>query len=164
VLPRFPPQLARCFRYDSIDQLIRYLLETMAPKAAKISVSASGTKRKRTPSGSANSNKKPKFQSDPRNVRTQATDKAFKNGELNLGAFMQAREFEIRAMEQSLGESQRMRNSRAFQQLPRELRRRTASHNVKKTPKRLRRRVAKEVSRLVGSTCHATEQQIDEGR
>lgn len=86
---------------------------------------------------------------DARTILTQASDKALnQNGELDVSAFVKAREFEIKAMEASMGESKNALSSRAFQQVPNELRRRTASHNVKKVPKRLRNRAAREVSDL----------------
>lgn len=84
---------------------------------------------------------------EARNVLTQASDKALNNnGELDVSAFVKAREFEIKAMEASMGASKKALSSRAFQQVPNELRRRTASHNVKKVPKKLRSRAVREVS------------------
>lgn len=89
---------------------------------------------------------------DARTILSQASDKALgQNGDLDVSAFVKAREFEIRAMEASMGESKNALSSRAFQQVPNELRRRTASHNVKKIPKKLRSRAAREVSHLVKS-------------
>lgn len=87
--------------------------------------------------------------SSARTILAQASDKALNhNGDLDVSAFVKAREFEINAMEASMGASKRSLTSRAFQSLPKELRRRTASHNVKKVPKRLRARAAKEVGGL----------------
>lgn len=84
---------------------------------------------------------------EARTILTQASDKALnRNGTLDVSAFVKAREFEIKAMEESMGASKRCLSSRAFQQVPNELRRRTASHNVKKVPKKLRKRAAREVS------------------
>lgn len=84
--------------------------------------------------------------SKARNILAQASDKALnKNGDLDVSAFVKAREYEIKAMEVSMGSSKTSLASRAFQQVPKDLRRRTASHNVKKVPKRLRPRAAKEV-------------------
>ncbi|KAI4126151.1 MAG: hypothetical protein LQ338_003891 [Usnochroma carphineum] len=83
---------------------------------------------------------------DARTILTQASDKALnRNGELDVSAFVKSREFEIKAMEASMGESKKALSSRAFQQVPNELRRRTASHNVKKVPKRLKSRAAREM-------------------
>lgn len=83
---------------------------------------------------------------DARTILTQASDKAVnQNGELDVSAFVKAREFEIKAMEASMGGSKKALSSRAFQQVPNELRRRTASHNAKKVPKRLRSRAVREV-------------------
>ena len=80
-----------------------------------------------------------------RAIAVQTNDKALKNGELDVSAFVKAREYEIRALESSLGNAKKALATRAFQSVPRSMRRRTASHNVKKVPKRLRARAAKEV-------------------
>ncbi|KAI4249949.1 MAG: hypothetical protein LQ352_005467 [Teloschistes flavicans] len=81
-----------------------------------------------------------------RNILAQASDKALnQNGDLDVSAFVKAREFEIRAMEASIITSKKFLSSRAFQQVPNELRRRTASHNVKKVPKKLRIRALREM-------------------
>ena len=83
-----------------------------------------------------------------RSILAQASDKALsKNGDLDVSAFVKAREFEIKAMLTSMGDSKSSLSTRAFQQVPKDLRRRAASHNVKKVPKRLRARAAKEVRR-----------------
>ncbi|KAI4218672.1 MAG: hypothetical protein L6R36_008822 [Xanthoria steineri] len=83
---------------------------------------------------------------EARTILTQASDKALnQNGTLDVSGFVKAREFEIKAMEESMGASKRSLSSRAFQQVPNELRRRTASHNVKKVPKKLRKRAAREM-------------------
>lgn len=85
-----------------------------------------------------------------RSILTQTSEKALSsNGDLDIGAFIKAREFEIRALEDSMAVSKNYGASRAFQQVPRELRRRTASHNVKRVPKRLRARAAREVCFLM---------------
>jgi ribonuclease P/MRP protein subunit POP1 len=102
-----------------------------------------------SPSGQHNNN--PRFQKraklqDARNIRTQPSDAALKDGELDLQAFLSAREFEIRALETSMRKSKAASTTRAFQKVPRGMRRRTASHNVKRVPKRLRARAAKEMA------------------
>lgn len=85
--------------------------------------------------------------SNARTVLAQTSDKALsKYGDLDVSAFVKAREYEIRALEASMGKSKKALSTRAFQQVPRNLRRRTASHNVKRVPKRLRIRAGKEVS------------------
>jgi len=87
--------------------------------------------------------------STARTIRTQASDRALhKNGNLDVAAFVKAREFEIDAMGASMGASKKALSTRAFQQVSKDLRRRTASHDVKKVPKRLRARAAKEVRSL----------------
>jgi ribonuclease P/MRP protein subunit POP1 len=83
---------------------------------------------------------------DARTIRTQPSDAALKDGELDLQAFLSAREFEIRALEASMKKSKAASTTRAFQKVPRGMRRRTASHNVKRIPKRLRARAAKEMA------------------
>ena len=81
-----------------------------------------------------------------RSVLSQTPDKALnQNGELDVSAFVKAREYEINSLEASMRSSKNALTSRAFQKVPRELRRRTASHNVKRVPKRLRARAVKEV-------------------
>ncbi|TKA42274.1 hypothetical protein B0A54_07362 [Friedmanniomyces endolithicus] len=82
---------------------------------------------------------------DARTLSTQTTSKAFKNGELDVSAFVKSRAFEITALEEGMARSKKALNRRAFQQVPKELRRRTASHNVKRVPKRLRERGKREV-------------------
>lgn len=85
--------------------------------------------------------------SNARTILTQTSDKALsKHGDLDVAAFVKAREYEIKALEASVGNSKKALSTRAFQQVPRNLRRRTASHNAKKVPKRLRLRAVKEVS------------------
>lgn len=84
---------------------------------------------------------------DARSIPTQTVDAALStSGELNIAAFVKAREFEIAALDLSMKKSKKSLSQRAFQQLPRHMRRRTASHNVKKIPRRLRSRATREVS------------------
>ncbi|KAL9610658.1 MAG: hypothetical protein Q9167_004638 [Letrouitia subvulpina] len=83
---------------------------------------------------------------DARTILSQASDKALnQSGELDVSAFVKAREFEIRAMEDSMLASKQFLSKRAFQQLPNSLRRRTASHNVKRVPKKARARATREM-------------------
>lgn len=82
---------------------------------------------------------------EARTVRTQTSDKAFSNGDLNVDKFVKAREYEIKALEDGLKRSKQVLSQRAFQDVPKDLRRRTASHNVKRVPKRLRPRAVREV-------------------
>ncbi|KAH0558430.1 hypothetical protein GP486_004909 [Trichoglossum hirsutum] len=82
---------------------------------------------------------------DARTIATQTSEKALKSGRLDVNAFVQAREFEIRALEEGMANAKKSSTRRAFQQVPRDMRRRTASHNVKVVPKRLRARAEKEV-------------------
>lgn len=105
------------------------------------------TKKRKQPLASnptAQAPKRRKIQT-ARAIAVQTNDKALKNGELDVSAFVKAREYEIKALESSLGNAKKALSTRAFQSVPRSMRRRTASHNVKKVPKRLRARAAKEV-------------------
>ncbi|KAI5809998.1 ribonucleases P/MRP protein subunit POP1-domain-containing protein [Peziza echinospora] len=83
---------------------------------------------------------------DARSIAVQSSEGALKAGHLDINAFIRSREFEIRALEEAMGNSKRANNKRAFQSVPRSMRRRTASHNVKKVPKRLRGRHAREMA------------------
>lgn len=94
--------------------------------------------------GGGRPEKRVKIRSD-REIATQDPSMALKDGELDLQAFLNAREFEIRALEESMRHIKAESSTRAFQQLPRGMRRRTASHNAKRVPKRLRRRAIKEM-------------------
>lgn len=83
---------------------------------------------------------------DARSLAVQSADAALSaSGELNVAAYVEAREFEIRALESGMQRSKSALTSRAFQKVPRALRRRTASHNVKRVPRRLRARAKREV-------------------
>ncbi|EPE25544.1 hypothetical protein GLAREA_01456 [Glarea lozoyensis ATCC 20868] len=82
---------------------------------------------------------------DARTILSQNKDAALKNGELDLNAFLKAREFEIKALEDGMQRSKGNLMERAFQSVPRDLRRRTASHNVKRVPKRLQKRAKREM-------------------
>lgn len=83
---------------------------------------------------------------DARTIAAQSADAALSAaGELDVVAYVEAREFEIRALESGMQRSKEALTSRAFQKVPRALRRRTASHNVKRVPRRLRARAKREV-------------------
>ena len=88
--------------------------------------------------------KRVKFQ-DARNIRSQPPDAALDDGKLDLQKFLNAREFEINALETSMRKCKSANATRVFQQVPREMRRRTASHNAKRVPKRLRDRAKREM-------------------
>lgn len=107
--------------------------------------SDTGSKRKDVPQslGASRAFKRVKVQ-DARSIRSQPADAALKDGELDLQAFLNARQFEIGALQDGMRKSKALNNRRAFQLVPREMRRRTASHNVKKLPKRLRNRARRE--------------------
>lgn len=83
---------------------------------------------------------------DARSLAVQSADAALSaTGELDVAAYVEAREFEVRALEAGMQRSKSALMSRAFQKVPRSLRRRTASHNVKRVPSRLRARAKREV-------------------
>ncbi|PWY83506.1 putative ribonuclease P complex subunit Pop1 [Aspergillus heteromorphus CBS 117.55] len=83
---------------------------------------------------------------DARSLAVQAADAALSaSGELDVAAYVAAREFEIRSLESGMQRSKLALTSRAFQKVPRSLRRRTASHNVKRVPRRLRGRARREM-------------------
>ncbi|KAE8374788.1 ribonucleases P/MRP protein subunit POP1-domain-containing protein [Aspergillus bertholletiae] len=83
---------------------------------------------------------------DARTLAAQSAESALSaSGELDVAAYLEAREFEIRALESGMQRSRAALASRAFQQVPRSLRRRTASHNVKRVPSRLRARAKREM-------------------
>ncbi|KAI3394759.1 hypothetical protein diail_2228 [Diaporthe ilicicola] len=102
-----------------------------------------GRKRKDVAQGASRAFKRVKVQ-DARSIRSQPADAALKDGELDLQAFLNARQFEITALQTGMRKSKAVNNRRAFQLVPRGMRRRTASHNVKKLPKRLRNRARRE--------------------
>ncbi|KAL9126011.1 MAG: hypothetical protein Q9217_004862 [Psora testacea] len=83
---------------------------------------------------------------EARTILAQSPDKALNtNGDLEVSAFVRAREFEIQAIGKSMRESKQALSTRAFQQVPKNMRRRTASHDVKRVPRRMRVRAAREV-------------------
>ncbi|KAL5628346.1 hypothetical protein BROUX41_003094 [Berkeleyomyces rouxiae] len=95
---------------------------------------------------SAGAAKRLKARRDARDIITQPANAALKDGALNLGAFLESRQFEISALEESMRLSKASRSQRAFQRVPRDMRRRTASHNPKRVPKRLRARALREMA------------------
>ncbi|KKK25291.1 hypothetical protein P175DRAFT_0339185 [Aspergillus ochraceoroseus IBT 24754] len=83
---------------------------------------------------------------DARSLAVQSSEAALSaTGELDVAAYLAAREFEIRSLESGIQRSKGALTSRAFQGVPRSLRRRTASHNVKRVPRRLRARAKREM-------------------
>jgi len=116
---------------------------------------AAGQKRKASDLQTSRTRKRQKAQ-DARTIPVQSADAALStSGELNVAAFVKAREFEINALSKSMQKSKKGLMSRAFQQVPRAMRRRTASHNVKKVPRRLRQRAEREVisTRSIAHAC-----------
>ncbi|KAK3298435.1 ribonucleases P/MRP protein subunit POP1-domain-containing protein [Chaetomium fimeti] len=97
-----------------------------------------------TTTTTSRSTKRVKFQ-DARNIRTQPSDAALEDGKLDLQKFLNARQFEIKALENSMRKCKAINATRVFQQVPRAMRRRTASHNAKRVPKRLREQAKREM-------------------
>jgi len=123
-------------------------------KAADSAVAPGNKKRKEHPQSSSSSQKGPDNKArdfkrvkinHARSIMIQASDTALKNGDLDIQAFLKAREFEIKALQDGIKQSKGARTTRAFQQVPRDMRRRTASHNVKRVPTRLQKRAAREM-------------------
>ncbi|KAJ2763608.1 Ribonucleases P/MRP protein subunit pop1, partial [Coemansia nantahalensis] len=71
---------------------------------------------------------------------------------VDVVGFVEARAFEINALQRSLEDARAAGNVRAFQTLPRHLRRRAASHNVKRIPARLRERAIAEMTKSAVSS------------
>ncbi|KAG2180764.1 hypothetical protein INT44_003771, partial [Umbelopsis vinacea] len=67
------------------------------------------------------------------------------SGPIDVVDFIQARAFEINAMEASIKNASGALNQLAFQSLPRGLRRRAASHNIKRIPVKLREKAKSEM-------------------
>ncbi|KAJ3031316.1 UNVERIFIED_CONTAM: hypothetical protein HDU68_005058 [Siphonaria sp. JEL0065] len=66
---------------------------------------------------------------------------------VNVEEFVEARQYEIKAMEAALKNATEFTgNMRVFQTLPRHMRRRAASYNVKRLPQRLRQRAIDQIS------------------
>ncbi|PGH08659.1 hypothetical protein AJ79_05941 [Helicocarpus griseus UAMH5409] len=116
----------------------------MGPKPAN--TTSATTKRKPPQTTTDNSARKRARTYDARTLAVQSSDAALsQTGELDVAAFVAARQFEIRALEAGIRNSKAALASRAFQKVPRSLRRRTASHNVKRVPARLRARARREM-------------------
>ncbi|TGO66806.1 hypothetical protein BELL_0931g00020 [Botrytis elliptica] len=101
---------------------------------------------------------------DARSIMTQTADAALKNGDLDLQSFLNAREYEIKALEDGMKRSKGALSTRAFQQVPRDMRRRTASHNVKRVPKRLQKRGAREMKEDNTPTVNANKRKPGSSR
>ncbi|KAJ2779785.1 Ribonucleases P/MRP protein subunit pop1 [Coemansia javaensis] len=71
---------------------------------------------------------------------------------VDVVGFVEARAFEINALQRSLEDARASGSVRAFQTLPRHLRRRAASHNVKRMPARLRERAMAEMAKSAQSS------------
>ncbi|KAI9641970.1 Ribonucleases P/MRP protein subunit pop1 [Ciborinia camelliae] len=101
---------------------------------------------------------------DARSIMTQTAEAALKNGDLDLQSFLNAREYEIKALEDGMQKSKGALSTRAFQQVPRDMRRRTASHNVKRIPKRLQKRGVREMKEDNTPTVNANKRKPGSSR
>ncbi|KAK8024095.1 hypothetical protein PG993_012161 [Apiospora rasikravindrae] len=115
----------------------------MGPKKRPSENSSMGNANKRPKTGeqsggAANNNK-------GRGLPHKYPDDALKDGELDIQAFINARGFEIKALDESMRRTASSQTSRAFQKVPFSLRRRAAAHNHKRVPKRLQKRARKEM-------------------
>ncbi|KAK0655878.1 ribonucleases P/MRP protein subunit POP1-domain-containing protein [Cercophora newfieldiana] len=119
-------------------------LASKHPEARKRKGAPTGANSQQTRPNNSRGNKRVKFQ-DARNIRSQPPDAALDDGKLDLEKFLNAREYEIKALETSMQKCKDVNASRVFQQVPRAMRRRTASHNAKRVPKRLRERARREM-------------------
>ncbi|KAA8569324.1 hypothetical protein MFRU_004g01440 [Monilinia fructicola] len=142
----------------------------MAPEMASSSIASK--KRKDPPysstngrndSGKGRAMKRNKIL-DARFIMTQTADAALKNGDLDLQSFLNAREYEIKALEDGMQKSKGALSTRAFQQVPRDMRRRTASHNVKRVPTRLQKRAAREMKEDNTPTVNANKRKPGSSR
>ncbi|KAJ2195383.1 Ribonucleases P/MRP protein subunit pop1 [Coemansia sp. RSA 522] len=99
--------------------------------------------------------KKRKAQGPPESARPRGAKQGSASTKYTLGkarsvdvvGFVEARSFEINALQRSLENARSQGNTRAFQTLPRHLRRRAASHNVKRIPARLREKALSEMKK-----------------
>ncbi|RYP61816.1 hypothetical protein DL770_009709 [Monosporascus sp. CRB-9-2] len=80
-----------------------------------------------------------------RSIAVQKSDAALKDGELNVQSFLNARGFELNALDESMRRTRTNKTSRAFQRVPITLRRRAGAHNHKRVPKRLQNRAKREM-------------------
>ena len=80
--------------------------------------------------------------------RTIAVERSANPASLDVARLLQARAFEIKALEAAMRLAPSAGAQRAFQSLPRRLRRRAASHDVRRLPLRLRAKALIEVCPL----------------
>ncbi|KAK8073798.1 hypothetical protein PG994_004697 [Apiospora phragmitis] len=115
------------------------------PEIGEQSEGASNNSNKGAPSqGNGNAQRRSKIH-NVRTIAAQYPDDALKDGELDIQAFINARGFEIKALDESMRRTATSQTSRAFQKVPFSLRRRAAAHNHKRVPKRLQKRARKEM-------------------
>lgn len=142
-----PIPLSYSFKYIRFCSTPRHFLRTNTTQPA-IMASHPAKRKPAAPNNnfSAAAARKRQKTFDARSLAVQAADAALSaSGELDVAAYVEAREYEIRSLESGIQRSKNALTSRAFQKVPRSLRRRTASHNVKRVPKRLRARAKREV-------------------
>ncbi len=82
---------------------------------------------------------------ETRSIAVQKFDAALKDGELNVQSFLNARGFELNALDESMRRTRTSKSTRAFQRVPITLRRRAGAHNHKRVPKQLQGRAKREM-------------------
>ncbi|KAF2446818.1 POPLD-domain-containing protein [Karstenula rhodostoma CBS 690.94] len=111
-------------------------------------MSSNNPKKRKPGSEPVPSAKRPRFpqRAHAHHIPTKPTSAAYPNGEINLKAFLNSHQNEIKSLENAMRAAKKGLSRRAFQDVPREMRRRTASHNPQRVPKRLRTRARQEAT------------------
>ncbi|KAK7189197.1 POPLD-domain-containing protein [Paraphaeosphaeria sporulosa] len=111
-------------------------------------MSSNNSKKRKPGPEPAPSAKRPRFpqRAHAHHISTKPTAAAYPNGEINLKAFLNSHQNEVKSLENAMRAAKKGLSRRAFQDVPREMRRRTASHNPQRVPKRLRTRARQEAT------------------
>lgn len=120
-------------------------VQAMGSKKRPSENPSSGNANKRPKTGEQNGGARKSKIHTVRAIAAQYPDDALRDGELDMQAFINARSFEIKALDESMRRTATSQTSRAFQKVPFSLRRRAAAHNHKRVPKRLQKRARKEM-------------------
>ncbi|KAK9367598.1 ribonucleases P/MRP protein subunit POP1-domain-containing protein [Lipomyces kononenkoae] len=120
----------------------------MVPPTAGPSKSANqplhGTKR---PASDANNDRdeiKRVKMMNARTILSQPSESSLKQGQLDVGAFVSSRKYEIQQLSDSMRKSKAIQKQQTFQVVPRSLRRRAASHHIRFLPPRFREQAQQE--------------------
>ncbi|KAK9239369.1 ribonucleases P/MRP protein subunit POP1-domain-containing protein [Lipomyces kononenkoae] len=79
-----------------------------------------------------------------RTILSQPSESSLKQGQLDVGAFVSSRKYEIQQLSASMRKSKAIQKQQTFQVVPRSLRRRAASHHVRFLPPRFREQAQQE--------------------